>query len=63
LATAVVTSRKSGPELPKLLEISQENGIDVDTTLAMEPGKENLKLTSEQNIGGSQTKCYNSTRG
>jgi hypothetical protein len=34
-AAAVVTGRKKGdgPELPKLLEISQENGIDVDTII------------------------------
>jgi len=38
--------------LPKLLEISQENGIEVDTIIgdAAYAGKENLKLTSGQNI-------------
>jgi hypothetical protein len=49
---AVVTSGEKGdvPELPKLLEISQENGIDVATiigdTVCSE--KENLKITSKK---------------
>ena len=51
---AVVTSgeKGDGPELPKLLEISQKNGMDVDTIIgdAAYSGKENLKITSEQNI-------------
>jgi transposase len=54
ITAAVVTSgeKGDGPELPKLLEISQENGIDVDTIIgdAAYAGKENLKLTSEQNV-------------
>jgi hypothetical protein len=54
ITAAVVTSgeKGDGPELPKLLEISQENGINVDTIIgdAAYSGKENLKLTSEQNI-------------
>jgi hypothetical protein len=54
ITAAVVTSgeKGDGPELPKLLEISQENGINVDTIIgdAAYAGKENLKLTSEQNI-------------
>lgn len=54
ITAAVVTSgeKADGPELPKLLEISQENGIDVDTIIgdAAYAGKENLKLTSEQNV-------------
>ena len=54
ITAAVVTSgeKGDGPELPKLLEISQENGIDVDTIIgdASYSGKENLKITSEQNI-------------
>jgi hypothetical protein len=54
ITAAVVTSgeKGDGPELPKLLEISQENGIDVDTIIGdgAYSGKENLKLTSEQNI-------------
>jgi transposase len=54
ITAAVVTSAEKGdgPELPKLLEISQENGIDVDTIIgdAAYAGKENLKLTNEQNI-------------
>lgn len=54
ITAAVVTSgeKGDGPELPKLLKISQENGIDVDTIIgdAAYAGKENLKLTSEQNI-------------
>lgn len=54
ISAAVVTSgeKGDGPELPKLIEISQENGIDVDTIIgdAAYSGKENLKITSEQNI-------------
>lgn len=54
IIAAVVTSgeKGDGPELPKLLEISQENGIDVDTIIGdgAYTGKENLKLTREQNI-------------
>jgi transposase len=54
ITAAVVTSgeKGDGPELLKLLEISQENGIDVDTVIgdAAYSGKENIQLTSEQNI-------------
>jgi transposase len=54
ITAAVITSgeRGDGPELPKLLQISQENGIEVDTIIgdAAYSGKENLNLTSEQNI-------------
>jgi len=54
ITAAVVTSgeKGDGPELPKLIEISKENGIDVDTIIgdAAYSGKENLKLTSNQNI-------------
>ena len=54
ITAAVVTSgeKGDGPELPKLLQISQKNGIEVDTIIgdAAYSGKENLKLTSEQNI-------------
>lgn len=54
ITAAVVTSgeKGDGPELPKLLGISQENGIDVDTIIGdgAYTGKENLKLSSEQNI-------------
>jgi transposase len=54
ITAAVVTSgeKGDGPELSKLLEISQENGIEVDTIIgdAAYSGKENIKLTSEQNI-------------
>ena len=54
ITAAVVTSgeKGDGPELPKLIEISQENGIDIDTIIgdAAYSGKENLKITSEQNI-------------
>lgn len=54
ITAAVVTSgeKGDGPELPKLLEISQENGIEVDTIIgdAAYAGKENLKLTNGQNI-------------
>jgi transposase len=54
ITAAVVTSgeKGDGPELPKLLEISQNNGIDVDTIIgdSAYSGKENLKLTGEQDI-------------
>lgn len=54
ITAAVVTSgeKGDGPELPKLLEISQENGLEVDTIIGDRAysGKENLKLTNPQNI-------------
>lgn len=54
ITAAVVTSgeKGDGPELPKLLEISQKNGHEVDTIIgdAAYSGKENLRITSEQNI-------------
>jgi transposase len=54
ITAAVVTSAEKGdgPELPKLLEISQSNGIAVDTIIgdSAYSGKENLELTSEQDI-------------
>jgi transposase len=54
ITAAVVTSgeKGDGPELPKLLEISQDNGIEVDTVIgdAAYSGKENLELMNEQGI-------------
>lgn len=54
ITAAIVTSgeKGDGPELPMLLKISQSNGINVDTIIgdAAYSGKENLKLTSEQEI-------------
>lgn len=54
ITAAVVTSgeKGDGPQLPKLLEISQGNGIEVATIIgdAAYSGKENLKLSSGQNI-------------
>jgi transposase len=54
ITAAVITSgeKGDGPELSKLLEISQENGIEVDTIIgdAAYSGKENIQLTGEQNI-------------
>lgn len=54
ITAAVVTSgeKGDGPELPKLLELSRDNGIEVDTIIgdSAYSGKENLKLTDEQNI-------------
>jgi transposase len=54
ITAAVITSgeKGDGPELPALLEISQENGIEVATIIgdAAYSGKENLKLAEEQNI-------------
>ena len=54
ITAAVVTSgeKGDGPELPKLLEISQQNGIVIDTIIgdAAYSGKENLNLSNQQNI-------------
>jgi len=54
ITAAIVTSgeKGDGPELPKLLQVSQENGIGVDTIIgdAAYSGKENLKLAGGQNI-------------
>ena len=54
ITAAVVTSgeKGDGPELPKLLEISQSNGIEVDTVIgdSAYSGKENLELTGRQDI-------------
>jgi transposase len=54
ITAAVVTSgeKGDGPELPKLLEISQGNGIKVDTIIgdSAYSGKDNLELTGEQDI-------------
>jgi transposase len=54
ITAAVVTSgeKGDGPELPKLLEISQSNGIKVDTIIgdSAYSGKENLYLTGRQDI-------------
>lgn len=54
ITAAVVTSgeRGDGPELPTLLKISQSNGIKVDTIIGdcAYSGKENLELTSGQDI-------------
>ena len=54
ITAAVVTSgeKGDGPELPKLLAISQKNGIEVDAIIGdtAYSGTENLALASEQNI-------------
>lgn len=54
ITAAVVTSgeKGDGPELAKLLEISQSNGIEVDTIIgdAAYSGKQNLELTAQQDI-------------
>ena|SRR6218665_1615142 len=54
ITAAVVTSgeKGDGPELAKLLQISQENGIQVDTVIgdAAYSGKKNLELTAQQDI-------------
>jgi transposase len=54
ITAAVVTSgeKGDGPELPKLLEISQQNGIEVETVIgdSAYSGKENLILMSGQGI-------------
>jgi transposase len=53
ITAAIVTSAEKGdgPELPKLLEISQKNGIQVDTIIgdSAYSGKENLKLKNTDN--------------
>ena len=54
ITAAVVTSgeKGDGPELPKLLEISQNNGIEVETVIgdSAYSGKENLAMADEQDI-------------
>ena len=54
ITAAIVTSAEKGdgPELPALLNASQENGIEVDTIIgdSAYSGKENLKLANEQEI-------------
>jgi hypothetical protein len=54
ITAAVVTSAEKGDgtELPALLEISQDNGVQVDTIIgdAAYSGKENLKIAGEQEI-------------
>lgn len=54
ITAAVVTSgeKGDGPELPALLEISQDNGVEVDTVIgdAAYAGKDNLKIAAEQEI-------------
>ena len=54
ITAAVVTSgeKGDGPELPKLLQMSQDNGMEVETIIgdAAYSGKENLKIASEQDI-------------
>ena len=54
ITAAIVTSgeKGDGPELPALLEASQDNGIEVDTIIgdAAYSGKQNLKLVGGQEI-------------
>lgn len=54
ITAAVVTSgeKGDGPELPKLLQMSQDNGIEVDAIIGdgAYSGKENLELCNGQNI-------------
>jgi len=54
ITAAVVTTgeKGDGPELPRLLEISRQNGMEVDTIIgdAAYSGKDNLQLAKEQNI-------------
>jgi len=51
-ATITTGEKGDGPELPKLLAMSQENGIDVETIIGdgAYSGKENLKLAENQDI-------------
>lgn len=52
ITAAVVTSgeKGDGPELPKLLELSQQNGIQVDAIIgdADYSGKDNLELATSR---------------
>jgi len=54
ITAAVVTSgeKGDGPELPRLLEISRHNGIEIDAIIgdSAYSGKENLELMGEQDI-------------
>src|ERR1700744_1839403 len=54
ITAAVVTSgeKGDGPELPKLLEISQKNGIEIESIIgdSAYSGKENLALMNGQDI-------------
>jgi transposase len=54
ITAAVITSgeKGDGPELPKLLQMSQQNGVEVDTIIgdAAYSGKENLKIANVQKI-------------
>lgn len=54
ITAAVVTSgeKGDGPELPELLEVSQKNGIHVETIIGdtAYSGKDNLKMAKEQDI-------------
>jgi hypothetical protein len=54
ITAAVVTSgeKGDGPELPKLIKISRENGLDFDTVIgdAAYSGKENIQLAKEQDL-------------
>lgn len=54
ITAATITSgeKGDGPELPKLIEISQNNGIEVETIIGdgAYAGKDNLNLASTQNI-------------
>jgi len=54
VTAAVVTSgeKGDGPQLPQLIEQSQQNGMNVDTVIGdgAYSGKENLKLANEKNI-------------
>jgi len=47
ITAAVVTSgeKGDGPELPALLEASQENGIEVNTIIATQPTRERKTLS------------------
>ncbi len=53
ITAAVVTSgeKGDGPQLPKLVEISQANGIEVETVIgdAAYSGKDNLELSNKDN--------------
>ena len=54
ITAAVITSgeKGDGSELPKFLEISQENGIDVEAVIGDEAyfGKENLKIVVNKTL-------------
>ena len=63
-AVVISGEKGDGPVLLKLLEISLQNGIAVDTIIgdAAYSGKENLSLPGKQKKSIDQTKTFHITR-